>query len=233
MTSVHVIIIGKSKYDNLPFDNELYNITIYEPKEYTNKKSLLTSDEYNENINYLNVMKIALQDNRPCLIIKNNSISNLTSSELHNHIVNFLKHDSDLFFLCTWQDECYKYKDFTKNLKWSDGSSANQAILYKTKRGKSCIYKELVLNKFHISHLLKNCITQKQIKALVCIPNLIQFDINQILSNTDYNKLTCCIIPIHKDPIKTTNNAAWILLIILFILLLVILVPYFKHYKHF
>ena len=33
-------------------DNE-FQITFYEPKEYCSKKSLLTIEEYNDNINYL------------------------------------------------------------------------------------------------------------------------------------------------------------------------------------
>lgn len=229
--SIHVIIMCDSKKD-LSFIKDDFSITIYEEKEYDNKKTTLTTDEYNENCNYLNALKIARQDDRPCLIVKHNSISNLTSQEIYNHIINILKVNTDLCFLCTWQDECYKYTDFNHHLKWTEGSTSAQAILYKTKRSKSYIYNELCQNKFHISHILKNCIIQKQIKALACVPNLIQFDINQVLSNDDYNKLNCCIsVPIQKVPTTNTNNAAWIIIIIIFIVLLAVLVPYFKHSK--
>lgn len=230
MSLIHVIIMCKSE-TILPFIRDDFQITIYKEQEYVNKTTL-TQDEYNENCNYINALKIAKQDDRPCLIIKQASVCHLISCELYNRLVTILKINTDLCFLCTWQDECYKYRDHNDYLKWSEGSSATQAILYKTNRGKSCVYNDLKLNKFHLSHLLKNCIVKKEIKALVCIPNLIQYDINQVLSNTDYTKLNCCLpVPVQKEPTSNTNNAAWIFIIVLFIILLVVLVPYFKHSK--
>jgi len=223
---LHVIIIAKNKcHLKSLFDDDFYQVTVIQEKFSINNTTMLSLENFNENYNYSNAMKIAKKDNKPCLIIKDASITLLSKNEIKNHLIELMKIETDLVFLSTWQDECYKYKDYesVNNYKWSTTSHCPQAILYNTKKGKECICQ---LKKQSLSYIIKNA----DVKKLVVIPNLFTFDITRVTSNNDYLKLNCCIpVPEQKSDDCNTNCAAWIIIIVLFIILLAVLVPYFKH----
>jgi hypothetical protein len=223
--SVHVIIISGKKCElKSLFNDSFYDITVIEEKQMINTNDIMSLDEYNENYNYSKALKIAKKDNRPCLIIKDTSITLLSTEQIKNYIIELLNIDTDLCFLSTWRDECYKYTDYNNQFKWCQGSISSQAILYKTLNGKKAIQG---FTKSPLSTILKNI----KVKEIACVPNLFSYDITKAKSNDDYLKLNCCVpVPIIKSPENTTNNAAWILIIILFIVLLAVLVPYLKTY---
>jgi len=231
MSNIHVIIMCDSYKKNINHLKTLFNsfdITVLSEKEIISKKSLLSYDEYKEKYNYLQALKMARLDDRPCLIIKNTSLCLLNPDDLKNYILDVLNMDIDLCFLCTWQDECHKYINDTTHVKWTQHSHATQAILYKTNHSKKSIYKFLYESKSSLSSSIKYNI--HQLKAIVFTPNIIHFDISQATSNEDYHKVNCCLpVPISAKPINTTNNAAWIIIIMIFIVLLAVLVPYFRH----
>lgn len=215
---MHVIIMCKKKC-RLTLETS-YKTTIYYEKN-VNKKTLLTYDEYYEKYNYMKVLKIACKDDLPCLIIKDTSICNNIFDELSKVT------DYDLCFLASWKDECHQYVNYKDNLKWSKSCHASQAVLYSNEI-KKILYHELKSKT--VSEALKELC--KNHKALVFIPNIVQFNIDMASSNADYEKLNCCLpVPIQDPPINTANNAAWIIFIVLFIILLAILVPYFKHHQ--
>lgn len=224
---IHVIILAKNKCHLRPlFDDEVYEVTVIHEKYVTENNTLLSLEEYNENLNYHKALVIARKLEKPCLIIKDTCITNLSAMEIKTFLLELITIDTDLCFLSTWQDECYKYKDYNDYFKWSTTCSCPQAVLYNTKNGKQSINQ---LKKISLTKSIRNA----DVKKLVCLPNLFIFDISRATSNNDYLKLNCCLpVPEQKSCTDNTNAAAWIIIIILFIVLLAVLVPYFKHNKH-
>lgn len=162
----------------------------------------------------------------PCLILQDTSIIQFN---INDHINTLLTINSDLYFLCTWNDDCNKYTNVNgyNYLKWTNSSYADQAILFRP-NARNHVLKELACKK--LKYVLMDC--HHNLKAIALIPNIVHMDFNLITSNKHLSKLN--LVYIHKEVKKpsNTNNTAWIILIVLFIILLVILVPYFKNYKH-
>jgi hypothetical protein len=160
----------------------------------------------------------------PCLIIKDSSLINKINIK---KILLTILSLSDIGFLCQYQGQCHQYfnVDDYPQLKWTTSAFATQAILL-TPRAVSLLLKDLKNIK---ESLLK---AQKELKAIVCTPNIVHFDINLATSNEDFYKLNeCAFILKDDDQIDHSTNMVWLFLIIILILFLVIIVPYFKHYK--
>jgi hypothetical protein len=173
--------------------------------------------------NYRNALKYAKSHhpNEPCLIIKDSSI---IQYNLHHKINDILALNADMYFLCTWLDDCHKYTlTDCKDVKGTTSSFADQAIIYKP-----CARDHLIhyLKYDKLKYVLRNeC---HKLKKVACIPNIVHVDIDLMTSNKHLYKLNKVIIERPKRPKNNVNNTAWIILIIIFILLLVVLVPYLK-----
>ena len=161
-------------------------------------------------------------ENEPCLILNSSSI---IQYPLKNKLHTMLSmNDVDMYFLCTWLDDCHKYTlTEHKDIKGTISSFADQAIIYKP-----CA-------RDHVIHYLKHeklkyILRYKcdHLKRVACIPNIVHVDIDLITSNKHLYKLNKVIIERPKKQKTNANNMAWIILIVLFILLLVIIVPYLK-----
>lgn len=174
--------------------------------------------------NYRNALKYAKihHHNEACLIIKDSSIIQYNLHHKINDIL--LLDDVDMYFLCTWLDDCHKYTlTEHKDVKGTTSSFADQAIIYKP-----CARDHLIhyLKYDKLKYILRNeC---HHLKRVACIPNIVHVDIDLITSNKHLYKLNKVIIERPKRPKNNVNNTAWIILIIIFILLLVVLVPYLK-----
>lgn len=164
--------------------------------------------------------------NEPCLIIQDSSIIQFN---IQHYLDTLLNIDADLYFLCTWNDDCNKYTSVNhyNYLMWTNSSCADQAILFNPS-GRDYILEALKCKK--LKHALSDC--SKDLKAIAVLPNIVHVDFNLITSNKDLKKLNLVYVEKEIKQPSNTNNVAWIILIIIFILLLVLLVPYFKHSKY-
>lgn len=236
------------------------------PSNTTNIKTL-TYDQYLENYSMRKALTYAAEGpyisnsqgmlepqfwwtDIPVIIVKDSSISNITSSGLANFehtddpgnmLIGGIKHriktsldkarNADLFFLCKWNDACNKYTDVEGSgninhgsmLKWSVQPTATQAIMY-TPSSRNYIRESLVTSTITLSNMLNSNIDKGKLLATVFVPNIIDFDIDLATSNDDYNKLNECVLINTSN--ETSNNTAAIVWFV-FILLLMLLLAWF------
>jgi hypothetical protein len=171
----------------------------------------------------------------PVIIVKDSSISNITNSgrsdfnhvDSDDNIIGGMKRrisisldraiHADLFFLCKWNDACYKYVDVDtqtaypgnnidhgSTLKWSVQPTSTQAIMYRPS-SRDYIQKSLVTATITMSDLLNLNISQGNLLATVFVPNIIDFDIDLATTNDDYYKLSECA---PSQSTQDTSNSA-------------------------
>ena len=164
----------------------------------------------------------------PTIIIKDSSVSHLTSENniygIKHRIKTSLEHakKADLFYLCKWNDSCEKQRDVEnypdKTLKWSVKPTATQAIMY-TKKTRDYISDQLETSNMNLGELLNSNIHKSKLLAVVFNPNLIDYDINLAVSNSDYNKMNECDPTVNTQ--VTDNNNTYILIIVLIIIVII------------
>jgi len=164
----------------------------------------------------------------PTIIIKDSSVSHLTPENNVHGIKHKIKtalekaNNADLFYLCKWNDSCEKQRDVEnypdKTLKWSVKPTATQAIMY-TKKARDYIIEQLDTSNITLGELLNTNINKAKLLATVFTPNLIDYDINLAVSNSDYNKMNECD-PTVNTQVTNTNNT-YILIIVLIILIII------------
>ena len=163
----------------------------------------------------------------PTIIIKDSSVSHLTqnSHSIKYKIKTALEKaaNADLFYLCKWNDSCEKHRDVEnypdKTLKWSVKPTATQAIMY-TKKSRDYITERLETTDISLGELLNSDINKSKLLATVFNPNLIDYDINLAVSNSDFNKLNECDPAINTQ--TTTNSNTYLVLIVLIILIIIV-----------
>lgn len=164
----------------------------------------------------------------PTIIIKDSSISHLTPENNIHGIKHKIKtalekaNNADLFYLCKWNDSCEKHRDVEnypdKTLKWSVKPTATQAIMY-TKKTRNYITEQLENSDITLGELLNSHINKCKLSATVFTPNLIDYDINLAVSNSDYNKMNECDPAVNTQTV--TNNNTYLLIIVLIILIII------------
>jgi hypothetical protein len=164
----------------------------------------------------------------PTIIIKDSSISHLTPENNIHGIKHKIKtalekaNNADLFYLCKWNDSCEKHRDVEnypdKTLKWSVKPTATQAIMY-TKKTRKYIIEQLENSDITLGELLNSHIDKCKLSAAVFTPNLIDYDINLAVSNSDYNKMNECDPAVNTQTV--TNNNTYLLIIVLIILIII------------
>ena len=82
-----------------------------------------------------------------------------------------------------------------------------------------------------ISQLLTHCIEEHQLKCVVFLPNIIEYDLFLATSHADYEKMNRCAAIIYEDECNN-NNMIWVILIVILIIFLATLVPYFKYNRY-
>ena len=164
-----------------------------------------------------------------CIIIKDSSL--IYVNNIKNYIDEAITINADLFFLCKYQDCCHQYigVEHYPHFKWTFACCATQAIMFKPKV-RNLIIKQLYQNS--IEHILLNNLKNNHLKGIVCLPNIVHFDIHLARTNDDYYKLNeCAIIKNEEDNTSDSTNITCMVLIIILILFLVLIVPYYKNYN--
>jgi hypothetical protein len=173
--------------------------------------------------------------NMPVLIVKDSSVSNMSPSILNirtgitHRIKTALEKalDADLFFLCKWNDTCDLYSDAYPSkdeffLKWSQKPNGTQAILYRPKT-RDLIIEEMCKEKEYVAigDLLSKKIANRELKAAVFVPNLIDYDINLATSKKDFNKLNQCEhtrdVPYASSTTSESTKTIWLWILIILI----------------
>lgn len=169
----------------------------------------------------------------PTLIIKDSSVSHLS----HDKSIRTVKHkiksalekakDADLYYLCKWNDSCEKHKDVKdcndKTLKWSVKPTSTQAIMY-TKKSKSYILEQSEKSNGSLGQLLNSHINKGNLLATVFTPNIIDYDADLAISNSDYSKLNECDM---SNKTNTNNNNSTQILLIVILIILIAVVAWF------
>lgn len=195
---------------------------------------------------------------KPVIIIKDSSVCNIPPDGITNTIFTNEKSSlilgiknkikialanapkADLFFLCKWDDMCNKYLDVdnyptdrTTTLKYSFQPTATQAIMYRP-NARDYVRNLIIENPTtHLSNLLNSHINKRKLVATVFVPNLLDFDINLVKSNSDYIKLNECStksITLEKNLSNNTDNSnffVWFILLIILIIFLIIIILQF------
>lgn len=215
---------------------------VAKPKINKNKFKNLSKKEYYENFNMYKLLKFASEGpyidncsknptykwkNLPCIIIKDSSVTKKYESS-YNLYLEIMKSllsapNSDLFYLCKWNDSCDKYNDIEGNLsiKWSIKPTATQAIMYQPK-ARDYIYKKILSIDLPLGEFLNYEITNGKLTAVVFVPNLVDFDINLATTNYDYLKLNeCSQMAIQQTKKNNINTYAWIVMITIVLLIVV------------
>lgn len=166
----------------------------------------------------------------PTIIIKDSSVSHLTPDGSIHGIKHKIKtalekaNKADLYYLCKWNDSCEKHKDIenfpNNSLKWSVKPTATQAIMY-TKKSRDMIMEQLETTDVSLGELLNSNINKCKLLATVFTPNLIDYDINLAVANSDYVKMNECD-PTVTTQTTTTNNNTYLLVIVMIILVIIV-----------
>jgi hypothetical protein len=167
----------------------------------------------------------------PCIIVKDNSISNLIPSTRKLSSRNFLggikkriktalerAKEADLFFLCKWDDNCEIYKNSNLSPKRSNLSTSTQAIMY-TPLSRDFIRDSLMKVKLPLSDYLNLNISEGNLLATVFVPSIIDFDMNLITPPQNYETMNEHLSPQLSQPVTTT--AVWLIIVIVFIALII------------
>lgn len=172
----------------------------------------------------------------PCLIIKDDSVTNIypnisgenMSSKLQTAL--FDSNETDLFFLCKSRDLCHKYKDIccidtSNKLKKTFYPNSCQAIMFRPSIRENLI-KLLENSNESIVDILNFNISKGYLSAAVFVPNLINVDINLMTKDSDYLKLCECANPNPNNDYQNYDDKTywWLIFFILFVILVSLIV---------
>jgi hypothetical protein len=188
------------------------------------------------------ITKEGLWSNLPVIIVKDNSVSNITPSGITNSsrdkIIGGMKNriqialqkaqSADLYYLARWNDNCTKNTlvagtesiDKGSSLQWTIQPTATQAIMY-TPKSRDIVSNALctMASNISLSDYLNSAIYDRKFVATAFVPSIISFDTNLATSQTDFNKLNECF-PISTDTPNTSNtNLIWLIVLILVVIL--------------
>jgi hypothetical protein len=199
----------------------------------------------------------------PVIIIKDSSISTAlphTLEDVEGRKVSGIRNkieialskatEVDLYFLCRWNDLCDKNENVNLGpsqdpgleLKKSIQPTATQAIMY-TPRMRDELRQVLdglvrshQTKKKSLGEILNNGVSSGKWRAVVFIPNLVDFDVNLATSVDDFDKLNECARPGYLTKKKTTTttsttNTSQIIWIVVAIIIVVLLVLIFLRYS--
>ena len=187
----------------------------------------------------------------PVIIIKDSSVTNVSASGftdrsnpnyeiggMRSRIQNArgLARNADLYFLTVWNDACERYVDIETSvdrgsgLAWTLKPTSTQAVMY-TPSSRDFIREQLVTSMIPLSNILNNTVGSGQLLATAFVPNIIDYDINLAVQNSDFYKLNQCAAV--TDPTNSTSNVSSLLwfavivgIIILTAYILVVLGPW-------
>lgn len=192
----------------------------------------LEYDQYVENFYMYEMLKYASEgeyNHLPVIIIKDSSVCSLNADDdesnkgMKKRIKTALEKakSADLFFLCKWGDACDKYVDVEgTSLKWSKKPTATQAIMY-TPKSRDYVLNKLLDAKTTLSELLNANIAKEQLSATVFQPNIIDYDINMAVAQSDYAKLSECDTNTQTVANDDSTEMAWMIIIILLIVIVI------------
>jgi hypothetical protein len=169
--------------------------------------------------------------NLPVIVVKDNSVTNITSAGMRERISTSLiaGADAGLCFLCKWDDACEKFQSVEggdainggSSLKLSKQPTATQAIMYRPAT-RDKVRSDLATLMGNMGIYLNSLITNGSETATVFVPNIIDFDIDLATTNSDFAKLNECA-PLTAPP-PPPQNMYYAFLWFLALLILVFLV---------
>jgi len=172
----------------------------------------------------------------PVILVRNTSISNVSTSTLKTVVQNILTGPSfDVCYLAKWLDKCSLYQDAIPfdpetgvTVAWTQRPRGLQAVMFNPEGrdillGKRSLRNGLAftLDDQTFDNNLTSQIETGNLVALTTVPNLIEFDIvSNATRNSDYQKVDECVVP--GDNIETTSNPNNYLVLVLIIVLIII-----------
>lgn len=162
----------------------------------------------------------------PLILIKENSVCNLSPEEMRERIqVSLETTQADIYYLCKWKDSCQEYEHTSTSwLKKTYSPEGVQAILL-TPRFVEIILgggllpsgKKFTIYDHNLSFSLKKFIKEGDVRAICFIPNIIHYDIEKAKSTEDFEKMNECDTNVvrKKKGIVSTTSFLWLILIFL------------------
>lgn len=210
------------------FSDPYFIVEIVTGKEEKNKK----------NINYLRNKTIELAQKTDSSLysisILDSSISSLSPTDMKSTIQTVIdKSGTDLYYLCKWQDSCEKLQDVpgveyincNSVLKYTFNPQGAQAVMY-SPFARSVITGQTPMRngqQFNTSISFPTALTQAVnsggLTASTSVPNIVNFDIEQSTSNSDFAKLNECNL---NSGSTSSNNSAFYWFILIVIILIVV-----------
>lgn len=200
--------------DKLEYDQYVENFYMYEMLKYASEGPY-DKDIGQKTWNLLPV--IIIKDSSICSL---NPVDDENANGMKKRIKTALEKakKADLFFLCKWGDSCDKYVDVEgTSLKWSKKPTATQAIMY-TPSTRDYVLEKLLNTKTTLSELLNANIAREQLSATVFSPNIIDYDINVAVAQSDYAKLNQCDTKTQDNSVDDGTQMAWMIIIILIVI---------------
>ena len=192
-------------------------------------------------IEYYRVMK-SLEDARlnhrhnNIIVVKDTSVS-ISSPDKIAEMIEYINGNTqtDVLYLCKWLDRCDLYTDKEKIL-----STGSMVVKTQSPNGIQCIMftpkgRDILLGKENmkdgtyfklhkgqdLGYSLNREILNNNINANCIVPNLIDFDINAVKENKEYNRSTSCVDPdVGKINDTGTSTFWWILILIILIVII-------------
>jgi hypothetical protein len=215
----------------------IVNKEVFSPPIGLQPTANMTVDDQIEAWNMQQALKSAREKypNSPVLVIKDTSVSNTSSDKIASIIESVERVPNALYDLCyinRFNDQCQLYTrkiiiDKTTTLVSTQSPHGVQAIIY-TPNGRDIVLglKPMKNGKlFIIDHPLGSqlnaMIFQSNISASCIIPNLIEYNVIDAISNTDYSKVQECSMVF--TPSQTNVNTVsffWFFIILVLLLLL-------------
>jgi hypothetical protein len=189
----------------------------------------ITQAQYIDNYRMLKVLNYSRYHygSMPCLVVRDNSVSNLSPSDMANKVNDSLRAQSDMVFLCVWNDLCNKYADVNEaknqmgsSVVWTVQPTATQAVLYST-TAREYIIEQLNTTNNTISGVINIAVGSGALLAVAFVPNILDYDINLATQNSDFSKLNqCSTASTNNTPVSGTATLLWFVIIVFLVLLL-------------
>lgn len=215
----------------------------YQPKQNPIKdhvddldKIKINKYDYHQNCTFLRLFKFYSQNQQPLLIIKDNSVSNLSNKIITNKIQSaFAKApEADLYYLCSWNDNPNDYQWIDEKescgsrLVFNNKSSGIQAVIFSV-AAQNYLLEQLNQKRIKEENF-ENIIKQSKLKAVAFVPNLIDFDGFLALADTDYQKLNKTIDQSTVGS-EQTSESGWLVFMIILVFFVIVLFFYLTYYR--
>jgi hypothetical protein len=170
----------------------------------------------------------------PMLIVKDSTKSNASPGRVAQVVSGALtKKDWDICYLCNWGEDCENLTDkktvagTMTTLAKTKSPNGLQATLM-TPKARDTLLNNVPLDK-PLPQKVTDMVKDGKLQAVTTVPNLLEYDINDVKSTDDYLRTHLC--KVGKKSMFESSGWTWLILIIIILVLIGLFIMYKrKHY---